>query len=297
MTAALLADEASFAIDAQPIVAAAKELGTNSRAVMAYVAAVTAIPMGPQPITIEGRVAGQYDPLAKHPGLKGSLYVAQDHARCMAGAVTTLHMWASGESGLIGPILETLESLRQMVDRMPEGVAVSTADLEKIHEHVARFSGYAFIVNLSMQQVHSGVQAYVSNVVADHDALTRGPDALEASIGQVEEQARNEALKYMDPLSAGIGRIIIKIAAGVITAARSTQAVISNALAGHEAIRGAANALATAAQSARTKQEKANDRVVSADAATISTTIRQARLATAITSWKQFDEFFKKSGI
>jgi hypothetical protein len=297
MTAALLADEASFAIDAQPIVAAAKELGTNSRAAMAYVDAVTAIPMGPQPFSIDGRVAGQYDPLAKHSGLKGALYLAQDHARSMAGAVTALHTWGSGQSGLIGPILDTLENLRQMVDRMPEGVAVSAADLEKIREHVSRFSSYAFVVNMSMQQIRAGVQAFLSNVVADHDALASGPYALEASIGQIEDQTRNEALKYMDPMSGGIGRIIIKIGAAFIAPARSTQAVISNALASHEAIRGAVNALATAAESARAKQEKAHDRVMRADAATISTTIRQARVATAITSWKQFDDFFKKSGL
>jgi hypothetical protein len=261
---------------------------------------VQAIPLGAQPIIVGGQKSGEYDPLAKYAGLKSAISSAQFHAQHIAGASTTLHAWGAGTSAamVVTPIVNALEVIQGTVDRMPDNVPVSDGDLAKIRQQLMIVRQFSMIVNQSMQQIRGGVDAFLSHVVADHDALARGPYELAANIRQIEQQTSEAAMKYIiNPMYAPIGNIIIQIGAQFVGAARNTQAVMSNALASHEAIRGAAGALATAAESARLKQEAAYDRAMKADAATISATLRQARVATALTSWKQFIDFFKRSGL
>jgi hypothetical protein len=66
---------------------------------------------------------------------------------------------------------------------------------------------------------------------------------------------------------------------------------------GHEAMRGGAGALAIAAASALGKYEAASAAVSASEATNISNTIRKLNLTMAITSWKQFADFFNRSGL
>jgi hypothetical protein len=300
MTAALLADEPTLVLDGQPIVAAATKLGTSSRDVMPYVNAVKAIPLGAQPIVIDGRESGRYDPLDKYPALRTALFAAQDHATRLADAATTLHEWAvlKQRHDFIETIIQSLEAVRGMIENVPDGTPVSTDVLEKIRRCMQHVSVGSMLTSMALQQTSDGVNAFASNVVTDHDTLARGPLEMGALISRIEEQTKSEAMKYiLNPMSGGIGQVILKIGSAFIEPARNMQRVISTALASHEAIRGAAGALANAAESARLKQESAYDRFQRADAAGVSATLRKLRLETAATSWKQFLDFFKRSGL
>ena len=101
----------------------------------------------------------------------------------------------------------------------------------------------------------------------------------------------------LNPMSRGIGETMLQVGRAFISATDRVGGVIGNAMLGHEGMRGAASALATAASTAHAKYEAAANAFYRADSATMSITLRKLQLTTSIQSWIQFAEFFERSGL
>jgi hypothetical protein len=293
------AEPQSLELDVAPMAVALRAIAGNSGPVMSYVAAVRAIPMGEQPIIIGGKVAGQYDVLSKRPELKAALYGAIRRADDIASHMDTLHNWAGGgATQIVGLISPPLETVRSILATVPSGGAVSAADVPRIREQMQIATVHTWMVSMGMTQIGAGIHNFLSHIIVDHDTLAGGPLELGRVAQEVGQQISAEAMPYiLNPLSAGIGETILQIGRAFIAAIDGVARVLRSAMVGHEAMRGGASALATFAGSARSKYEAASAAVSASDAATMSVTLRKLQLSTAIESWKQFAEFFKRSGL
>ena len=297
---ALLSSEAdSLAIDAASLGAAARAIANSSSPVMTYVQAVRAIPMGEQPLIVSGNVVGRYDVLSKRPELKSALYAAIRRGDEVAGHMSTLHGWAAGGArGIAGMVTPPLESLRSILAAVPAGGSMSTADVARAREQMQLAWVHTMMVSMGISQLGAGINNFLSNVIIDHETLARGPLELFKVGQEIGKQISDEAMKYvLNPMARGIGETMLQIGRAFIAATDRVGGVIGNAMLGHEAMRGGASALATAANTARAKYEAAANAFYRADSATMSITLRKLQLTTAIQSWNQFAEFFERSGL
>ena len=296
---ALTAEPQSLELDFAPLGAAVRALGANSNPVTSYVNAVRAIPMGEQPIIIGGQVAGRYDPLAKRPELKAALYGVIHRAEEISGAMSTLHLWAAGgATQIIGSIVPPLEIVRTILAAIPAGGAVSDADRGRICEQMQLASVQTWLVSMGMGQIGTALHNFLSHIGVDHDTLAGGPFELRRVSDEVGKQISADAMPYvLNPMARGIGETMLQIGRTFIATIDHLAAVLGNALVGHEAMGGAASALATAATSARSKYQAASAAVSASDSATMSVTLRKLQLSAAIQSWKQFADFFTRSGL
>jgi hypothetical protein len=299
VTAGALAAADSLEFDVAPLAAAIAPLATSTGPIMQYVAAVRAIPMGEQPIIIGGQRAGAYDVLSKRPELKAALYNAIRRAEGLASYMDTLHNWANGGAtqmeGLITPPLETI---RTILAAVPAGGTINAADLRRIVEQMQLASVHAWMVSMGMTQIGAGIHDFLSHIIIDHDTLANGPLALGKMAQEIGQQISAEAMPYvLNPMSRGIGETILQIGRTFIAAIDNVSRVIGNARIGHEAMGLAATALATFAATATSKYQAAASAVNASNEATMSVTLRKLQLSMAIASWKQFADFFNRSGL
>jgi hypothetical protein len=296
---ALAVEPSSLELDFAPLGSALLTLGASVSPLMSYVNAVRAIPMGEQPIILDGKVAGKYDALAKRPELKAALYGVIHRANEIAGHMDTLHIWAGGgATKLIEEIVPPLEKVRAILAATPAGAAISAADQQTVREQMQRVSVFTMMAGMVMTQVGTGMHNFLSNIGVDHDTLAGGPYELRKVADELGKQISDEAMPYvLNPIYRGIGETMLQIGRVFIAAINHLSTVLGNALAGHEAMGGTASALAVAASSAHSKYEAAANAVAASDAATMSVTLRKLQLSAAIQSWKQFADFFTRSGL
>lgn len=294
---ALTADPGSLAFDVAPIAAALRTIVSNRDPLMSYVAAVRAIPMGEQPITIGGNVVSRYDPLSKKPELRTALYLAIHRADDLAGNMSTLHNWATGAAEqIVGQINPRLQTVLSILDAIPSGGSVSAADVPRIREQMQLAVVNGWMVRMGMEQISRGIRDFLSHLIVDHDTFAGGPFELRRMAQEAGKQISDQAMPYvLDPLSSRIGYAMLEVGRAFIAAIERLALVLGNALAGHEAMQGAASALAAASANAWAKYQDAIGEVAAADAVTMSVTLRKLHLSTAIESWSQFAEFFKNS--
>jgi hypothetical protein len=296
---ALTAEPSSLAFDTAPLGAALRTIASNKEPLMRYVAAVRAIPLGEQPIVIGGNVVSHYDVLSKRPELKSALWNALQRANDLAGNMDTLHIWAASAAvNIVGEITPLLESVSTILAAVPSGGSINPADLQRIREKMQMVTVHVWMVRMAMDQVSRGIKNFVSNIFVDHDTFAAGPLELHKVRAEVGQQISDEAMPYvLKPVTSGIGNAMLEVGRAFLATIDGLIQVLGNALVGHEAMQGAASALATAASTAWTKYEAGASAVWAADAAKMSVTLRKMQLTEAIESWKQFATFFSKSNL
>lgn len=294
---ALAADPGSLAFDVAPLAAAARGIAASRDPLMSYVAAVRAIPMGEQPIIVDGREGARYDVLAKKPQLRTALYEAIRHANDLADSMTALHNWAAGGAAhYVGLIVPPLEIVRSILAAVPVGGAVSAADVPRIREQMLTVNAHALVVRMSLNQIGTGIRAFLSHIMVDHDTFAGGPLELRRMTDEIGRQISDDAMPLvLDLMSSGVGKAMLQVGRAFIDAVERLSRVLGNALVGHEAMGGAASALAAASANAWAKYDAAAGAVYSADAATMSVVLRKLQLTAAVESWKQFAAFFADS--
>jgi hypothetical protein len=295
----LAAEPPSLDFDIAPMRAAIKSLVENRQPVMNYVKAVRAIPLGEQPVIVDGKVSSHWDVLAKKPDLRSRLYEAKGRAEDLASHMSTLHNWAAGgATKVVGDINPPLEIVRQILDTVPVGGKVTPADVQRIQQHMMTVRVHVWMVSMAMTQITGGIRNFLSHLISDHDMFAGGPYELRRMKDEVGRQISDQAMPYvLNPITRGIGEAMLQVGAAFMNTIESLIQVLGNALTNYEAMGGAVSALATASSNAFTKYEAASNAVSASDAATMSVTLRKLKLSTAIDSWNQFATFFSESNL
>jgi len=295
----LTAEPESLGFDVAPMAAAVRTIVETRDPIMNYIKAARAIPMGEQPIVVDGSVGSYYDVLAKKPAFKSALYQAIQRANGLADNMSTLHSWATGNAVLIiGNINPPLEIVRSILAAVPSGGTINPADLPRIREQMQMASMYVMLLRMAMKQITTGITDFLTHFIIDHDTFAAGPLELGRMREEVGRQISEDAMPLvLNPFYEGIGKAMLQVGRVFLAAIDLLAQVLVNSRTGHEAMNGAASALGTAAATAWTKYDAAATAVYASDSATMSVTLRKLQLTTAIESWKQWAEFFSKSNL
>jgi hypothetical protein len=294
MTLAANPDE-PLVIDAAAINDAALKVGTRNDGMRAYIAAIRAVPIGPQPIIIGGQKSGDYDPLAKNDAFKGALWSAKHNADGLAGHLDTLHTWATGGARSIATMIST--PLQKAID-LVQGDSVTVDQQKEIVTQMGTAWVHTMMLSTTLGQMSAGVRSFLTHLLQDHETLSRGPLELRTVTDQVRRSIAADAQPYLlNPITAGIGKTFLDIGNAVLVTVDRLAGAIGKALEGHEAMQTGATALGIAMASAHGKYEAAYHAAGRASIAELPTVMRRMRLNTAITSWNQFADFFSRSGL
>lgn len=297
---------ATGAAEPQPLVfdlaavrAGVKTYVDHRGSVTTYIAATGRVPLGARPIVIGGQVAGSYDPLEKYADLKRGLQAAQWHAQEMARCTDTLHNWGSGAfDDLIGKINSALGQIRDALATVPSGGSLTESQARMAVEQMVYARVYAQLIGMSASQVHHGVSEFLAHLLSDHETLARGPAAIDGTLQQVSADVQSQAMKYIvNPVTAPIGNMIAQIGGQLIGGLKELSAALRGALQGHEEMRTGVSAVANVVESVQAKYQAAEQAVTQGDAANKTAVLRKLKIDTAITSWNQFAEFIRKSGL
>jgi hypothetical protein len=295
----LAAEPPSLDFDIAPMKAAVKSLVESRQPIMNYVTAVRAIPLGEQPVIVDGKVSSHWDVLSKKPDLRNRLYEAKGRADDLAGHMSTLHNWAAGgATKVVGDINPPLEAIRQILDAVPTGGTINPADVLRIQQQMMTARVQVWMVSIAMTQITGGIRNFLTHLISDHDMFAGGPYELRQMKDEVGRQISDQAMPYvLNPITSGIGKAMLQVGTAFLNSIEGLIQVLGNATTNHEAMGGAVSALATASSNAWTKYEAAANAVSASDAATMSVTLRKLKLSTAIDSWNQFATFFSESNL
>ena len=188
--------------------------------------------------------------------------------------------------------------IRKILDAVPTGGKVSAADIPRIREQMQIVMVQVWLTRTAMTQISGGIHNFLTFYVSDHETFFRGPFELGRIKQEVGQQISADAMPLVThPIYSGIGNAMLEVGRVFLNSIDKFSQVLGNALTGHEAMDGAASALAAAASNAWTKYDAVAASVFASDDATMSVTLRKIELATAIESWNQFATFFSESNL
>jgi hypothetical protein len=291
-------DAGALAFDSQAAAAGARQFVANRGPVVAYIGAVKAVPLGSQPIVLDGRQVTAFDPLEKEPQVRAALYNAQYHAQDVAGYLDTLHTWAQGGiRQVVDWPLQPVIRMRDVLAAVPAGGTLSDAQSAEVMNQMATAKLWTEMIAQAVGSVRAGVQRFLGQLGEDHAALVAGPVAVAAAMAAVDNNTKAVALPLVtNPVTAGIGQVIIDVGGRIYARLGAVHAALANALYGHEAMRGGVSALGVAAETIRGKYAAGERALAAADAKTRTLILRKIDLAVAIKSWEQFRDFILNSG-
>jgi hypothetical protein len=299
---------AGDAPEPQPLVldVAAIETGVrafvaNRAGVAAYVAAIAAVPLGPQPIVIDGQRAGEFDPFSKLAPQRAGLAAAQAHGESMAGALSNLHGWASspGLDPYVRLVTDPLAKVQEVLTAIPSGGAPSSEQARQMMEQLYQAELYARgILGPAVTTTRNTVFNFLSHLVDDHDTLANGPLAVAGAMEAIDRNVSEQAMKYLlNPLTSGLGNILLEMGRGMHAHLERLIAAMRTALAGHEGMRTGISALATAVETAVVKLQGGVAAAQRASGAQLPVVVRKLEVGKAIVSWQQFLDFLHRSGL
>jgi len=194
-------------------------VATSVAALLPYVDAVQAICLGPQPLTIDGTSAGNWDPLSGSPATEAAIAAAQSH--CSAFQAATLFVLTAfpfylasitGSSGTSG-ILNDLATISSVVAATSQGVAPTAAQRASVESALSDIVDAIARLQKVIAGMQDGATAFQGHVSADIQALTDGSASLPAAENQLHESLVNACVQYgAGPFGDGICTMITSIA-------------------------------------------------------------------------------------
>lgn len=300
MTAALLLlDSDALAFDFGPAAAGARQYVGSRDSVMAYVNAICAVPVGPQPFDAHGGgIQGTYDPLEGEPAMAAALRDTQNHAKQVVSYLDTLHGWSQGGvRQFTGEVLKPIKSMRETLASLPSGGVLSPDQDREVVGNMMLAKLWTEQIALAADMIRRGIQTFLTQIRSDRDTLVSGTTSIDAIRQKSQDRTSRSAMEYMfKPGMQGIANTILEIGAAQVQALEGLKRSIGNALQGHDAMRGGLDAFASGAESIHGKYAAAANALTTADAPTRSTALKKFDLNRAISSWEQFRDFILAAG-
>ncbi|HVG23854.1 MAG TPA: hypothetical protein VND45_06850 [Thermoanaerobaculia bacterium] len=294
----LLLAEDALAFDFAPAAAGARTFVGSRSSVMAYVAAIRAVPLGAQPLQREG-VTASFDPLEQDPAMAQALSRAQWNANQVVGHLDTLHRWSSGSvRELAAEVLKPIVAMRDAIAAVPSGGTLSPeADRDTLmNMMMARV--WTSQIAAGVDLVRRGLHSFLTNLRDDHDTLASGSIAIGAIRSRIQQHTSEVAQRYIlgPEFMRWAGALVLDIGRARLEALAGVENAIVRALEGHQGMRGGMDAFASGAESIGAKYAAAQGALASADAPTRSMALRKYDFNRAIRSWEDFRDFILQAG-
>ena len=172
--------------------------------VNAFVEAMTSLPLGPQPLVVNGQLVGTFDPLSPTPQLDAALQTAQQDCEFqsltgdVAGFAMAMDIAAPVFRSHLGTMLRILDQLVQ------SGATPTSAQMQQVQDAMQNVSDAVQLIGLSTSGMQESATDFLPQVTAAEQALNQGSADLENSIGQVRQFVENTVAQYAGTPAAEI---------------------------------------------------------------------------------------------
>jgi hypothetical protein len=288
----------TLAFDFTAAAAGAQQFVSSRASVYAYIDAIRAVAVGPQPIVIGGQPSGTFDPLQNLPDVASGVHAAKYHADAVAQQLDFLHGWAQGHiRGAVDLVLGPVKTMRDIFVAVPSGGTLTEEQIGQIGGQMYAAKFMTGMLASTARQTRQGIQDFLTQLPNDHKALSDGPYALARVRGKIESDFRDLAMKYIfNPVTAGIGNVILQIGGQFLKSVDKLSGTLSTALQGHEAMRSGIGAFATGIEAVMDKYVLGEKALYKADRETATVALRRFDLNRAVSSWEQLRDFVLNSG-
>ncbi len=187
-------------IDTQNAISA---VASSVAAIVPYVNAMAALPLGAKPIVVDGQTVGNWDPLSNIPGLENALQAAQQHCSTFETYVlSVLHGFpallavATGNNN--GPgILYDLSTILNVLAQLVQSNAPPTAAqrqtvgkaLQDLLQLVCPLAEY-------LAMIPGPTTTFVNQLSGDIQTLRQGSLSVSAAITHVQQSYENAVTQY-----------------------------------------------------------------------------------------------------
>lgn len=286
-----------FAIDAPAMGRALRTYAANRNGVEAYVQAMRAVQLGPQPFEAAG-IRGEYDPFKDLRKEEEALRRTWYHTDPPAEVIRSLHSWAATPEEGLTLITTPLIKAKEILASAGPSETLTEKQASDLRLQFYTASIFTRMFANGFAGMSEKMASFIGNLSADHAALTSGV----ANIGQLRNRVHAsgmaESQRYIFyPATRPIGEMIASLTGRVVGQLDHLGRALSGALIGHIEMRGALTAMATAVNSALAKSEDARSAMDRMDRAGLTIAAREARLETALDTWDDLATFFRGSGL
>lgn len=279
--------------------AAASNLVDFQNGLMPYLTAVITIPLGPQPLTIDGQPAGTYDPLSGYPGLEQSLREAQGHCWAFDANVSQpLHLWAvytvpDYNDQFQAQTQTVLDVIAQLGGSPP-----TPAQRQTVQAALAALSSGLADSRARLTQAQTNLPVFLDQVTADHQTFTVGEDALGELIPRVQQDIDNDIIQYsMGFGGAAIADLVGQIGGQMIGYLNKLDGAVGEAKVESEQAGAAMSALMTGVDTLGTKYDAVAAQVAAAGDEEFGSVLQQLDIQVARTDWQQLTDFLQSCGL
>ena len=273
----------------------------NSRTpIVDYAVAVIEIPLGSQPLVIDGQDAGSYDPLNGFPALADSLQTAKDHVTDFANKVDQpIHMWAivtipafndqfQTETGAILKVINQLGSTGVPTSAQRQAV---TGALQNLKTQLS--DGRSKLV-----AIQDALNIFLDQLSSDYQILVNGSNSISASITELNKALLKDELKASGGIFGGdIANLIGKIGGKMIDSLQSVLNAINKAATSNKDIGTAMSDLANTVATLLSKYDSVLNNVQNAKDEQFASILQELDIQLAQTDWKQLADFISESGL
>lgn len=298
MSSSVPAPSDSLAIDFTAASQGARQFVSSRTSVVAYITAIRAVPVGPQPISSGGQQTTPFNPLQNLPDVEKGLRTAKWNADKVAEELDFLHRWAQGGiRGAVEMVLKPVVTMRDIFQTVPRGGTLTEKQSQDISTQMYMAKFMSGMLASSARGVQGRIGEFLEQLPNDHAVLANGPHAVANVRADIQREFTETGMKLLlNPVTAGIGNAIMEIGGQFLGHLDNLSGALGSALQGHEGMRGGIDAFTVGIQAVFDKYSAGEQALAGADAAGRTATIRRLNLTTAVDSLEQLKDFVLKSG-
>jgi hypothetical protein len=281
-------DRSALALNVGEATGAYGQVLALMRKIGAYTSALESLNL--DPVAVHG---GRLDAFQNLPGLRQALLTARGHTPPWNLISQQLFMQLMESAMYFKPSLKAASAeIEQIVNTALEGGrALTKSEMTSI---IAKVQGLETILQRDCDNIamlRTSTVDFARVVAGDYAALSTGAQRVDEAIPAIEKATMDAALKYLDPLSQGIYKMIVeegaKIRAKLVETAKAVHGLVDANDASQRALQSVGTAWATvdgkfkSVITALSEGEQATDAFVELPIA----------LEVAATSWEQLEKY------
>lgn len=264
-----------------------------------YALALIELQLGPQPIMLDNREVGTYDPLSSQPALEGALRASRSHCLDFASNVSQpLHVWAMQTiPEYAGQFQTQAASILNVIARISPGAAPTAAQRQAVQAALQSLADGLALVGAPLAGIESALRTFLDQLGGDHCALAEGSNALAPILEQLKENTEADIEQYALQLGGqGAVGVLEQIAAQTYGQLTNLSDNVGRAAADGAQVGQAMSQLQNGVTTLQGKYAAVVTQVGAAGDDSFAVVLQQLDVQNAESAWRQLSDFISQSG-
>lgn len=281
-------DRSALALDLAQATGAYGQVLALLRKITSYTSALGSLNL--DAVAIHGT---QLDPFQNLPGLRQALLTARRHTPAWASISQQLLMQLIQSAVYFKPALKAASAeIEQIVDgALNAGRALTNAEMTSITAKVQGLETTLQRDRDTIATLRTSTVDFARVVAGDYAALSTGAQRIDEAIPAIEKATAEAAMKYLDPLSRGIYKMVVEEGAKIRTKLVETATAVHGLVDANDASQRALQSVATAWATVDGKFKSVIVALSEGEQTTDALVELPIALEVAAASWEQLEKY------